>query len=269
MEKQVFDQLRAIIYEKSGISLSENKTALVSARLNKRLRALGLASYEDYLDHLVADSEGGELVHFLDVISTNTTSFFREGVHFELLSELLGRWASEGQRKFRIWCAASSSGEEPYTIAMTVNEALRGPGFDVKLLATDISTRILAKAYEGVYAEDRVSEIPRNLLCSYFAKERDPASGAVLYRALPSIRDMISFRRLNLSTPPFPMKGPFDVVLCRNVMIYFDNPVRQRLISEISRLLRPGGYLMVGHSESLTGIKTDLRALRPAVYLKG
>jgi len=267
MDKEVFDQLRALIYAKSGISLSENKTALVSSRLNKRLRSLGLSSYKDYLEYLTSDSEDGELVQFLDVISTNTTNFFREGVHFELLSELLKKWSDAGQRRFRIWCAASSSGEEPYTIAMTVREALKGPGYDVKILATDISTRILLHASEGVYADDRVQDIPPELLRAYFERRRD-SSGAISYRALPSIRDMIVFKRLNLSSPPFPMKGPLDAVLCRNVMIYFDNPVRQRLVQEVSRLLRPGGVLMVGHSESLTGIKTDLKPVRPAVYLK-
>ncbi len=267
MEKDVFDELRAIVYAKSGISLSENKTALVSSRLNKRLRLLGLDSYGDYLDYLKNDSEGGELVQFLDVISTNTTSFYREPVHFEILSELLEKWASEGQRRFRIWCAASSSGEEPYTIAMTAREALKAPGCDVKILATDISTRILAQAMEGVYDAEKAASIPEHLLRRYFSKAKD-ADGDACWTANDSLREMISFRRLNLSTPPFPMKGPMDVVFCRNVMIYFDNPVRQRLIDEIARLLKPGGYLMVGHSESLTGIRSNLKTVRPAVYVK-
>ncbi len=266
MNKKVFDQLRTIVYENSGISLSDRKVTLVSARINKRLRFLRLTSYEDYLEFLKTDVTGNELVHFLDVISTNTTHFFRESVHFEVLASLIEKWSSQGQRCFRIWRAAASSGEEPYTLAMTILENVKGTHVDAKILATDISTEILAKAQTGVYQAATVNGIPKHLLSRYFVKIRGAES--YHYQASDQLRRLITYRRLNLATPPFPMKGPFDVVFCRNVMIYFDNAVKKRLVDDIHRLLKPDGYLMTGHSESLTGLGTDFKSVQPAVYVK-
>jgi len=266
VNKKVFDQLRTIVYENCGISLSDNKMTLVSARINKRLRLLQLASYEDYLVYLKTDKTGEELVRFLNVISTNTTHFFREPAHFEVLTCLLKEWSSRRQRRFRIWCAAASSGEEPYTLAMTVLENVKGTDLDVKILATDISTEILAKAQTGIYQAEAVNGIPKHLLSQYFVKIREGASH--YYQASDLIRGLITYRRLNLATPPFPMKGPFDVVFCRNVMIYFDNAVKKRLVDDIYRLLKPDGYLMTGHSESLTGLGTNFKSVQPAVYIK-
>ncbi len=266
MNKKVFDELRTIVYENSGISLSDRKITLVSARINKRLRHLQLASHEDYLNYIKTDKTGEELVRFLNVISTNTTHFFREPVHFEVLASLIKKWASQGQRRFKIWCAAASSGEEPYTLAMTVLENVKGTNVDVKILATDISTEILAKAQAGVYQAETVNGIPKHLLSRYFTKIREGAG--YYYQASDQLRGLITYRRLNLATPPFPMKGPFDVVFCRNVMIYFDNAVKKRLVDDIYRLLKPGGYLMIGHSESLTGLGTDFKSVQPAVYIK-
>jgi chemotaxis protein methyltransferase CheR len=266
MEPSIFNKFQHLIYEKSGISLGENKEALVSARVGKRLRELKLPDFKSYLAYLKEDDSGEEIVNLLDVISTNVTSFYREANHFDLMDELVKKWLSEGQRKFRFWCAASSSGEEPYTIAMTFLEAAGGTATDTRMLATDISTRILSRAQEGRYPEEKTAGIPASYLDKYFQRENE--NNRKIYTAKESIKSLITFKRLNLSVTPFPMSGPMDIVFCRNVMIYFDNAVRKKLLMEIERLLKPGGYLFVGHSESLTGQLCGLKNIRPAVYVK-
>lgn len=266
MERRTFEQFRALIYEKSGISLGSQKVALVSARVGKRMRALDISSYADYLEYVKADDSGNELVQLLDAISTNVTSFFREPRHFEFLSEVLARWQAEGQRRFRLWSAASSTGEEPYTIAITILESLQMHGLDVRILATDISTRVLEACLRGEYAPAKLDPVSGQLRERYFKREGGRTDG--VYRVSDRLKSMVTFRRLNLSTPPYPMKGPMDVIFCRNVMIYFDDAIRQRLVSELYRLLKPGGYLMIGHSESLTSVQSKFRIVRPAIYQK-
>lgn len=266
MDLATFNKFRSIVYEKSGISLNDSKVALVSARIGKRLRALKLATHEDYLDVIIKDESGEELIHLLDVISTNVTNFFREPHHFEFLKKVYQQWVNQGQKRFRIWSAASSSGEEPYTIAMTLLNSVDKPGLDSKILATDISTRMLSQCIEGTYSEEKVKNIARPMLNKYFNENRK--DGILYYEVKGKLKNMTVFRRLNLSKPPFPMKGPLDVVFCRNVMIYFDNSVRTPLLREIYRLLKPGGYLMVGHAESLTGIETDFKPVAPSIYVK-
>jgi chemotaxis protein methyltransferase CheR len=266
MNRSTFGEFRDLVYEKSGISLGDQKEALVSARVGKRMRALNMHDYDAYLDFVMHDDSGQELVQLIDAISTNVTSFYREAQHFELLGELLKKWKDAGQRRFRIWCAASSSGEEPYTIAITVAEHLTNSGSDVKILATDISTRVLAKCQEGIYDANKVSSVPAQLRERYF--DRFQENGQTMYRAKDQLRKLLTFRRLNLATPPFPMRGPLDVVFCRNVMIYFDNHVRSRLLAEVHRMLKPAGYLMVGHAESLTGLVSEFKTVRPSVYIK-
>ncbi|MEA1996635.1 MAG: protein-glutamate O-methyltransferase [Gemmatimonadota bacterium] len=266
MDPKTFNALRSLVYEKSGISLGDNKKALVCSRIGKRIRQLGLDDFKDYLKYLNSDEKGREVVELLDVISTNVTNFFREPKHFEVLSSLLKKWAGAGQRRFRIWCAASSTGEEPYTIAMTVREALNDVS-DTKILATDISTQVLEKAVKGVYEERHVEKIPGYLLSRYFKKIRRGDSEG-LYEASQSLKQMLTFRRLNLNVTPYPLKGPLDVVFIRNVMIYFDNQVRAKVLKDMYRLLKPGGYLMVGHSESLTGLVSEFKSVMPSVYIK-
>ncbi len=267
MDDKTFRDFCSLIYEKSGIKLNDSKRALVSARIGKRLRATGCPDPRSYLDYVLNDESGQEMVFLLDAISTNLTSFFREPEHFKWLDKLMREWHQEkGQTRFRIWCAAASTGEEPYNIAMVVLDAVGENTTDTRILATDISTRVLKRAIEGVYTAERVRPIPRDMLNRYFIREKTKTE--TLYRVKPILRKMLTFRRLNLSKPPFPMKGPLDVVFCRNVMIYFDDPTRERLIAEIERLLKPGGYLMVGHTESLSSIRTRLRRVAPAVYVK-
>ncbi len=266
MDTATFEKFRQVVYDKSGITLGPSKEALVASRVGKRMRALGLQEYGAYLDHVLQDRAGDEMVHLLDAISTNVTSFFREAEHFTFLSEVVTRWLAKGQRRFRIWSAASSTGEEPYTLAMTLLETIKEPGVDVRILATDLSTRVLRTGVAGTYDESKVKTVSPELRQKYFDCHSE--GEAVRYTVKPRLARLVTFSRLNLSTPPFPMRGPFDVVFCRNVMIYFDNEVRGRLLREISGLLRPGGYLIVGHAESLAGAMLDLKVVRPSIYAK-
>ena len=266
MRTNTFNMIRQLVYDNSGIYLSEGKVPLVSARLQKRLRMLGLGSYEDYVDVLRNDAAGEELVEFLNVISTNTTYFFREPVHFKYYAEILRALMRREQRRIRVWCAASSTGEEPYTLAMCYMEELRpGDVFDFRILATDISTAVLDTARRGVYKKDKLTDVPGNIRFKYFTRgERNGDD----FTVTDSLRPLISYKRLNLSCTPYPMQGPLDIIFCRNVMIYFDLATKQKLIDEAYRLLRPGGYFFVGHSESISGIKNDFELNKPALYRK-
>ncbi|MFW5775255.1 MAG: CheR family methyltransferase [Chitinivibrionales bacterium] len=266
MDKKTFDTIRNLVYDKAGISLNDGKQALVSARLGKRMRALNFSEYKHYLDHLHKDTSGEEIVQLLDAIATNVTSFFRESAHFDFLTEQMRKWVQGGQHRFRFWSAACSSGEEPYTMAMVLRQASEGYSTDTKILATDISTRILGKALQGEYGEEKVKTVPSKLLEKHFTVENK--NGLKTYRVKELLRSMIVFKRLNLSVTPFPMHGPMDAVFCRNVMIYFDNPVRKRLLEEHFRLVKPGGFLFVGHAESLTGMLSGFKLVKPSIYEK-
>jgi chemotaxis protein methyltransferase CheR len=268
MKREIFDRFRRIAYEHAGIHLKEGKESLVDARVAKRLRALGLSTPEQYLDLLERDESGDELVQFLDAISTNFTSFFREQEHFELLGAQIKRWLDDGQRKFRIWSAASSTGEEPYSIAITVAEATAGVPVDARILATDISTRVLAHASRGVYELSRLGPLSPARRGRFFVHVDGPKGAEPYYQVIPEIRRLVLFKRLNLSARAMPMHGPLDVVFVRNVMMYFDTAVRQSLIWEVERLLRVDGLLLIGHAESLSGLKTSLTQVKPSVFRK-
>jgi chemotaxis protein methyltransferase CheR len=265
MTRKTFARFRTLIYQLSGIALGEGKEGLVRSRIGKRMRALGLVDYDEYLEQLMADVTGDEIIQLLDVISTNVTSFFREESHFHLLSEIGKQWVTEKRTRLRLWSAACSTGEEPYTMAMTLLHASEGTVSDLKILATDLSTRALDAARAGIYSSDKVASIPREFRARYF--DRDPRRPSFL-RAGTELRRTVSFARLYLAEVPFPMSGPFDAVFCRNVMIYFDAEVRRRLLAQVQKLLRPGGYLFVGHSESLSGLTAGLRSVQASVYVK-
>jgi chemotaxis protein methyltransferase CheR len=266
LDSRTFRSIQDLVYLRSGIKLGEGKQSLVSARLSKRLQGLGLANYQEYLRYVEAD-DGEEIVQMLDAISTNVTHFFREAKHFELVTKLVTAWLEQGQTKFRFWSAASSTGEEPYTLAMTLADCFEGRGaIDWKILATDISTRVLNIAKRGEYPASRVRDIPPAMLMRYFDKRG--RGDEATYVAKDSIRSRLLFTRLNLNEEPYPMHGPLDIIMCRNVMIYFDNIVRTRLLGEFQRLLKTGGYLLVGHAESLTGLLCPLRSVSPSVYRK-
>ena len=255
-------ELRAIaklVYEKSGIVLHDGKRELITSRLQKRLRHLGIATYAEYLK--LADRDPAELVTLLDSIATNHTHFFREAKHFELLtSRVLQTAGARRGGELRGWCAACSTGEEPYTILMSLLEAGCG---GARLLASDMSTKALATAKNGVYRLDKMTDVPKALLPKYFEKGLGAQAG--LARVQPSLRRLVEFRALNLLEVTS-LGQQFDFIFCRNVMIYFDKAVQQRVVSMLERHLAPGGYLFIAHSESLNGITHDLATIAPAAF---
>ncbi len=265
MDKVVFDKFRTLIFDACGIYLSEQKEALVSARIGKRMRALSLRDYDAYFQQVVADHTGGELRELVNAISTNVTHFFRERRHFDFLADWVRAQSGNGRAELRIWCAACSSGEEPYTIAMTALEAMQKP-VRLEIVASDISTRVLQLGKFGVYRDQDVRNIPLPLLKRYF--QQGIGRAEQLFRVKQELRNLVSFRQINLSTPPYPVNGNQDAIFCRNVMIYFNHDLRRKLLHNFEQLLRPGGYLFVGLAESLTGIQPNLKSVEPSVYRK-
>jgi len=266
-----YEKVRQLVYSKSGINLGPAKQQLVRARLSKRVRDCGFSTLLDYIKYVERDQSGQELQILLDSISTNTTHLFREKVHFDFIAQQIKQWADDrdwrrSHSTLRIWSAACSSGEEPYTIAMTVHHVLSNLGLSAKILATDISTRVLAMAKRGIYERAQLKEVPVDFRSRYFRAARN--NGEWCYEIAPEIREMITFSQFNLMTPRFPFKNGFDIVFCRNVMIYFDAPTREGLIGRITQHLLPGGYLIVGHSESLNNIKQPLSYIQPTIYQK-
>lgn len=266
MDESVFRRFVDLIYNESGITLRKGKEALLMARIHHRMRALHLESYEDYLNYVLTDQDPYEKINLLNVISTNVTSFFREGEHFEMLAKVLPKIAEAGINDIRIWSAACSTGEEPYSISMVAQEVLQSTNVQYKVLATDISTRVIEKAQRAQYSSDDVAKVPvayRERYLGRYMKKVDKN-----WEIAEAVKKNVVFARINLSQTPYPMKGPFDIIFCRNVMIYFDAQVRSKLINEMVRLLRPGGLALVGHSETLTDLKNSLIAIKPSVYRK-
>jgi chemotaxis protein methyltransferase CheR len=261
--------LRAIVrlvYDRSGISLHDGKRALVAARLQKRLRAGGFHTYRDYLVHVEQDHTGQELILLLDAIATNHTSFFRERQHFDLLVERVLPALANGGRPSRldVWSAGCSTGEEPYTIAMTLLDHLSPQMLPaVRILASDLSTKALRAAQAGVYRLDRVADVPAETLRRHFEKGLGAQAG--LARVHGHVRRLIEFQRMNLLDID-DLGRRFAFIFCRNVMIYFDRAVQQRVVSMLERHLAPGGYLFLSHSEGLAGISHGLEWSGPAVY---
>ena len=266
MDSITFERLRALVYENSGISLKETKEAMVSARLAKRMRTLGISTHKQYLRYLEQDDSGNEITRFLDVISTNVTSFFRENQHFDFLKTILLQWLADGKTRLRVWSAATSTGEEALSIAMTIVDIIGERLYDFKILATDISTGVLARAQQGLYETTQMENVSEALRRRFFVPVKTP--GGAGFQARKELMQHIVYRRLNLSRPPFPMRGQLDIVFCRNVMIYFDDVTRKNLVEEIYRQLLPGGYLFTGHAESLNSLKTDFTYIRPTIYQK-
>lgn len=263
-----FQFLRGFVLQQCGISLSEQKQQLVQGRLQRRLRALGLKDFESYCELLRSDPHG-ELGELASAISTNVTSFFREAHHYDLLvDELLPRWLDEKRRaggRLRIWSAGCSTGEEPYALAMVLAEALERctTTLDAKILATDLSPQALDSAREGVYSLDRMAGISAERCRRWMLRGSGEYEG--LASVHPRLRELVTIQPLNL-LHEWPMKGPFDAIFCRNVVIYFDQPTKQRLFRRYAELLPAGGYLFLGHSESLHGINEDFELIGRTVY---
>lgn len=269
MEPHVFERYRQLIYRKSGIVLSPEKKSLLASRIQKRIRAHGLSSEAEYLNVIETDATAAELVHLIDAISTNTTYFWREPEHFQLLGQILKDWRAQGRNKVRIWCAAASTGQEPYTLAMEALENMQGPKFDVKILATDVSTKVLKIAREGIYDEPDVAKLPSTKQSRFFTK-LPLASDRLESQCQVSqeLANLILFKQLNLIEFPYPIKTSLDIIFCRNVMIYFDVKTRQQIVDECARLLAPGGLLFLSLSESLLGITHNLQKYGTSVYQK-
>jgi chemotaxis protein methyltransferase CheR len=267
-----FEKFRRIIYDTAGITLNEGKKELLRARLGKIMRRRGLGSFRDYLVEIEADETGEEITLLLDAVSTNVTSFFREPDHFHFMeSTVLPAIAAArnhtGDRKVRIWCAGCSTGEEPYSLAVTLRETLPGiEGWDARILATDISTRVLQIARNGVYSPDKLKTMPSPVVNRWFTPAEVHGEGGY-YRVQHVLRKMVTFAHLNLHAD-YPFKGPFDAIFCRNVMIYFDRQTQETLVNRYHGYLAEGGYLFIGHSESLNSIAHPFKYVRPAVYRK-
>lgn len=259
-----YQRFRRLIHDKSGIALGDRKQSLVQSRLSRRLRDLRLSTFSDYYDLVLSDPTGEEFTRLLDLISTNKTDFFREPKHFEFLRDrILPELAEE--KRIRIWSSACSTGEEPYTIAMTLFEHAQDPDqWDFKVLASDLSTRVLDTAAAGIYAKARFQDVPPEVLKRHFLRGRGATAG--FFKVKPHLASVIRFRRLNLMDSRFPIKNPLDVIFCRNVMIYFDRPTQETLIEKFHRHLKPGGYLFIGHSESLQWVNHAFKSLAPTIY---
>jgi len=266
-----FRNFSTLIYEKCGINLHQGKRELLKARLAKVLRRYKFNSIREYYDFLVKDPSTEKLIPLLDSISTNLTFFFREPKHFDFLSniaipELSNLQRNHSKKRINIWCAACSSGEEAYSIAITVMEALsRTAIWDVNIFATDISTQMLSIGEKGVYGKEKIEKIPYQWKRRYFKKGVNRWEG--FFRVKPEIRRQIKFERLNLIEPPS-FNQAFQVIFLRNVMIYFDKPTQEKLVNRFYEALNKGGYFFIGHSESLTGVRHKFKYIQPSVYVK-
>jgi chemotaxis protein methyltransferase CheR len=255
-----FARVRDLIYQRAGISLSEAKREMVYSRLARRLRAKGLNSFSEYLDTLESGADSDEWEAFTNALTTNLTAFFRESHHFPILAEHMLR----AKGSLSVWCSASSTGEEPYSIAMTLCEAFDTMTPPVSIVATDIDTNVLRTAAEGIYPVDRVEKLSSIRLKRFFMRGKGERAGLV--RVRPELRQMISFKPLNLLAGSWPVSGPFDAIFCRNVMIYFDKPTQSRILSRFVPLMKPDGLLFAGHSENFMYASDALRLRGKTVY---
>ncbi len=266
-----FAQLRNLIHQRFGINLTDQKRSLLVGRLQKLMRNLGMLTFSAYFDYLAGDKTEKSLGELVDLISTNHTYFNREKDHFDYFAETalpatMNKLRQQNGKELRIWCAGCSSGEEPYTLLMLMMEFFGSDygTWDAGILATDISDRALTIARRGVYATERVRQLPENLQRKYFT----PA-GADNMAVIDKVKKEATFRRFNLMNTSFPFKKPFHMIFCRNVMIYFDQPTREALIRRYHQFTEPGGYLFIGHSETLGRSQTLYNYLKPALYQKG
>lgn len=273
MKDRVFQRFSSFIYDSVGIKMPPAKKTMLEGRLQKRLKALGMGSFEEYSDFVFSRKENdSELIHLINAITTNKTDFFREPAHFDFLvknalpSILSGR--REMQREpLRIWSAGCSSGEEPYTLAMVLSEfSEKKTDVRFSILASDISTKILETARVAIYPEDRTDTIPLSLKKKYLLRNKNPDLSVV--RINPQLRSLVSFRRINFMDDDFGIAEKMDVIFCRNVVIYFDKQTQQILMRKFFRQLRPGGYLFIGHSETLNGLDVNFKPVASTVYRK-
>jgi chemotaxis protein methyltransferase CheR len=256
-----FERVRALIYKRAGISLADSKHEMVYSRLARRLRATGIGSFTDYLDSLESGRMGEEWESFTNALTTNLTSFFREAHHFPVLAEHVKRLKD---LPLTIWCSASSTGEEPYSIAMTVCEAFNTLTPPVHIIATDIDTNVLNTASNGVYSIDRIEKMDPARARKFFLKGKGAQEGYV--RVRPELRKLIEFRQLNLLADNWPLSGQFDAIFCRNVMIYFDKETQRKILARFVPLMKSHALLFAGHSENFLYVSEQLKLRGKTVY---
>lgn len=267
-----FLRFRQLIEEETGIHLSDAKRPLLVARLAKRVRQLGMTSFGQYFDRIVGDEDPQERVAMFDAISTNETRFFREPRHFELLAhDILPRWKAQaalGRREKRVtvWSAGCSSGEEPYSLAMTLLQAFDPEEWELRIDATDLCTRVLETARQGVWPMRKAADVPNELLRRFMLRGTRSQEGLV--KAGDALRSIIRFGRVNLADEPYPVGSGYDLVFCRNVLIYFGHAQRVRVVRNLLSHLTPGGYFFIGHAETLSGIAEGPRSVIPTVYVQ-
>lgn len=262
-----FRKLSSFIESELGIKMPDTKRVMLESRLQRRLRALQVDTFDEYIERVFAGDDA-ELIHMIDAVTTNKTDFFREPDHFDMLTgRLLPRMLERNPRHgtFSFWSAGCSTGEEPYTLAMVLEEyASSHPGFGYHILASDISTRALDAAMTAVYPQERVNPVPAQYRKKYLLRNKDPRQATV--RVRKELRDNVDFIRLNFMDDYFPLEGRFDVIFCRNVIIYFDRTTQERILGHMCDYLNVGGNFILGHSETLTGMNLPLRGLAPTVY---
>jgi chemotaxis protein methyltransferase CheR len=261
-----FKEISEIAYKYTGIVLGPHKKDMVYGRLARRLRDVRLRSVSEYLN-LIRDERNAEVSRFINAITTNLTSFFRENHHFEFLADKVCnelRATNASSKRIRIWSAGCSTGEEPYSIAMTMRDNFQLSGWDCKILATDLDSKVLEKGSQGVYGVERIETLPADVKKRWFMYDRNHTD---IVKVKPELQELIRFKRLNL-LERWPMKGPFDVIFCRNVVIYFNEETQAVLFNRYADMLKDGGYLIIGHSESLNRVCTRFKSIGKTIYQK-
>jgi chemotaxis protein methyltransferase CheR len=271
LNDEEFKKLSEFIYIEYGIRMPPVKKIMLQSRLQKRLRELGITSFKEYVNYVFSkEGQDNEVIHMIDVVSTNKTDFFREPIHFDYLANNVVPGfveSTQGRRPMKVWSAGCSSGEEPYTIAIILSECKEKiHAFDFTIFGTDISSRILNSAHTAIYKENRVDEIPLAYKRKYFLKSKDRTNPTV--RIISELRNKASFARLNFMDNSYNIHETFDVIFCRNVLIYFDREAQEKVINKLCSKLLPGGYFFLGHSESITSMKVPLKQIKPTIFIK-
>ncbi|MCL1886653.1 MAG: chemotaxis protein CheR [Betaproteobacteria bacterium] len=257
-----FRRIRSLIYKRAGITLADSKEEMVYSRIARRLRTTGYKDFSSYLDQLEGGKMENEWEAFTNALTTNLTSFFREAQHFPILAEHAKKKQEDGL--FTVWCSASSTGEEPYSIAITLCEAFNSLKPPVQIIATDIDTNVLKTAADGIYSSDKVEKLSQNYLKKFFLNGKGKHAGMV--RVRQELRDLITYRQVNLLESNWPIRGSFDAIFCRNVMIYFDKQTQGKILSRFVSLMKPDGLLFAGHSENFTYVSNDFKLVGKTVY---
>ncbi|KJU81888.1 methylase of chemotaxis methyl-accepting protein [Candidatus Magnetobacterium bavaricum] len=270
LSEKDFQRLSHFVHTEVGIKMPPAKKTMLEARLQRRIRTLQMRGFTEYLNFVFSPAGvESELIHLIDAITTNKTDFFREPQHFEYLvnktlPELMRTQGAGIRRKLMVWSAGCSTGEEPYSLAMVLSDFSEKNDIDFMIIATDISTKVLDKAKSGIYEEDRVIPVSNQMKKKYLLRSKDKSKGLV--RIVPGLRELIRFRRLNFMDSDFGFRETMDVIFCRNVVIYFDKKTQERLLNQFARYLARGGYLFMGHSETLNGLAVPFVQVAPTIY---